>query len=69
MKVVSKRNMMAQAKGKKTNFAYGETYDVSEQEAKMYKHRKWVLSPEDAKKENILPPPKPKDDDGDGKKK
>lgn len=53
--VVSKRNMMAQARGEKTNFAYGETYKVSEKEAEVYLHRKWCVTPEQAKEQKIFP--------------
>ncbi len=47
--------MMANANGVKTNFVYGESYDVSKEEAKIYNYRKWTCTPEDAKKENIQP--------------
>jgi hypothetical protein len=59
MKVVSTRNMMARAKGEKTPFVVGGTYDVSDTkenpEAKMYISRGWCVTPEEAKKQKIFP--------------
>lgn len=42
--------MMAKAKGVKTNFVVGEDYDVSDDEAKIYIHRRWVTKAEGKKK-------------------
>lgn len=62
MDVVSKRNMMAKANGVKTNFTFGETYKVSKDEAKVYLHRKWCVTPEQAKKDKIFPVKKDEED-------
>ncbi len=42
--------MMAKAKGVKTNFVTGQDYDVSDNEAKIYIHRKWAAKAEGKKK-------------------